>query len=408
MPEPGQVSVLTQSNGRLSNRFNQQAAPYFNSPFYFAKIVNDYNSSFLNPWFGDYGMLVFFGGGHAATNDNSVVGLILGESSRFVRLVDPSPIKGTGTDEATIMANIFENGTAFANDGWGDAVVDQRPISPHSYGSGDILGPGYGGAEHGTFMRVVSGAGGVGGGVAAEAAHRLDFNRLDGEANGPNPGYQWQRVARKSGAAFNMAAFNNIGPPQWSAFVPAQGRVYYATRNSRPQRWFDLTTSSYAEGRGAGLTADADGPDNGILFHVPERELLIFMDRFGGKLRARICPVNNADPSWDNAGVAFSRTLDIDLGWSCACWCTDNGRILVGDVLADNAAVFEIKIPVRLSDPWPVERAPFAAGQRIAFAQSTTYKKWSYNPQLRAIVYMPLASAQASDDTVYVYRPRGT
>jgi hypothetical protein len=408
VPPPGQVARLTQSNGLLANKFNLRAASYFNIPFYFAKIVNDYSGSFVNPWFGEHGALIFFGGGHAATNDNSVVGLVLGDTCRFTRLVDPSPISGRGTDTATLEANIFQNGTAFSNDGWADTKVDQRPVSPHSYGSGDVIGPADGGAVHGSFIRVISGAGGFGGEVAAEAAHQVPFATLTGAADGPTPSYAWQRLANKPGAAFNKAASSNIGPPQWSAFVPAQRRVYYVSRNNRGQRWFDTTTRSYVDGTGAGLTANADGPDTGILFHVPTRNLLVFMDRFGGRLRARVCDVSVNQPAWDNNAVTLSTALPLALEWACACWCEDNNRIVLADVAGDSNAAYEITIPQRLGDPWPVERAPFPAGQTIRFNKESTYKKWSYNPRVRSIVYMPYASPDAEDDVVYVYRPRGT
>ena len=400
--------MLTQSSGHLVNKFNSCAAPYFNNPFYFAKIVNDYSGSFLNPHFGQRGAIIFFGGGHAATNDNSVVGLVLGETCRFTRLVDPSPVASTGTDIASINANIFRNGTDFANNGWADSVVDQKPASPHSYGSGDVMGPTEGGAANGSFIRVLNGAAGYGGYIGAEAAHKVDFATLDGSADGSKPSYEWKRLAKKEGAVFNAAAVGTVGAPQWSAFVPKQRRVYYASRNFAPQRWFDVSANNYVVGTGAGLDPTADGPDNGILFHVPERDLLVFMDRSNGFLRIRFCDVSGGQPSWINTPAWISHALNIGTGWACACWCPDNERIIVGDVSGDASAAYEVSIPTSLSDRWQVSRAPFGPGQRINFAPSCTYKKWSYNPKVRGIVYMPYASKDAGDDTVYVYRPRGT
>ena len=90
-----------------------------------------------------------------------------------------------------------------------------------------------------------------------------------------------------------------------------------------------------------------------------------------------------------------------------ACWCPDNGRIIVGNALGDNAAVYEIEIPSDVDQVWGVTRVPLPAGQRIPPAPSTTYKKWSYNPYVRSIVYFPYAS-RSGDDEIFVYRPRGT
>ena len=94
--------------------------------------------------------------------------------------------------------------------------------------------------------------------------------------------------------------------------------------------------------------------------------------------------------------------------FSCACWCPDNNRIIVGAASGDNAAVYEIEIPATLSNPWNIVRAPFGDGQTIGFVGSPTYKKWSYNSRVRAIVYMPYAAGLTGDDTVWVYRPRNT
>lgn len=48
VPPPGEVAVLTQSNGGLRNRFIEQAAPYF-EPYYYVNTVNDYSGAFKNP-----------------------------------------------------------------------------------------------------------------------------------------------------------------------------------------------------------------------------------------------------------------------------------------------------------------------------------------------------------------------
>src|SRR5438552_2296223 len=74
VPAPGEVATLTLKNGKLTNSFISNSSKYYSS-FHYAKTVNDYSTSYLNPWFGDYGAIIFFGGGHAATNDNSVSAL---------------------------------------------------------------------------------------------------------------------------------------------------------------------------------------------------------------------------------------------------------------------------------------------------------------------------------------------
>ena len=57
-------------------------------------------------------------------------------------------------------------------------------------------------------------------------------------------------------------------------------------------------------------------------------------------------------------------------------------------------------------------RSPLGAGQSLVPADQVrgiglTYKKFHYDEKVRAVVYMPLASAD-DEDRVYVYRPRFT
>src|SRR3954468_23731787 len=88
LPAEGEVATLTAANGRLTNSFVSCVAPYY-EPFYSVKICNDYSTGWLDPYFGDYGALIFFGGGHAATNDNTVMALVLGKDScSFRRMTD--------------------------------------------------------------------------------------------------------------------------------------------------------------------------------------------------------------------------------------------------------------------------------------------------------------------------------
>lgn len=150
VPPAGQVAVLSRANGRLANSFISQCASYY-QPFYYAKTINDYSGSFLNPYFGTHGAVIFFGGGHAATNDNTVTGLVLGmESCTFRRLVDPSPIFGTDSSTATRTANAITSSAHFIDMQRCEYLVDGQPAAPHSYSSGDVIGPDEGGAANGS------------------------------------------------------------------------------------------------------------------------------------------------------------------------------------------------------------------------------------------------------------------
>ncbi len=405
MPAAGQVGLLTQANGGLSNSFISQCVPYF-SPYYFAKIVNDYSGSFLNPYFGSHGAVLFFGGGHAATNDNSLAALVLGPAAcSFRRLVDPSPLFGSDSSNATIGANTLTSNISFINMTYAEYTVDGKPAAPHSYSSGDVIGPAHGGAAQGSFIRVLNSAAGMIGLAGAEAAHQVDFSTTVGP-------YRWQRVTNNVG--FNGSPTGNgtkLAPPNWTAWVPSQNRIYTESRmaGAVPRlSWFDRASHLWVTGTGGQRLNDAEhGSVSGAMFHVPQRNLLVFADCKAGVLRLQYLDTTLSQPSWVTS-VSMSQPVPLELAFTSACWCEDNQRILVGELQGDNAAVVEVEIPLNLGTRWAATRVPFGAGQTIPWATNASYKKWTYNPRIKAVTYFPRADPQGLNDVVYVYRPRNT
>lgn len=400
------MALLTQANGRLANRFRDIVAPYYD-PFYSKKIVNDYSSAFKNPYWGTWGGMIFFGGGHAATNDNMVAIAEYGASGiTFRRLCDPTPWFGTGTDATTRYRNSVDNANASLNMTYMESTIDGKPGAPHSYGSGDVIGPEHGGAAHGTFTQVVSAAVNYRNDDGAVAAHELPLDSM-GTASSARA---WRRVTNAVGSNFGPGA-----APLLTTFVPAQNRIYIVTNGMNVPglvRWFDRTGKAWVTGSGAGFSYDeADGWDSGILFHVPARGLLLCMYPVGGRLKIQWMDVTVAQPTLGSP-VTLSQPLTVGVPWSAACWCSHSQRIIVAGVSGDNAAVYEIEIPTTLSATWTVTRAPFGPGQSFAPADPSlgygvTWKKFQYDEKLRAVVYMPLAASEG-DDRIWVYRPRGT
>lgn len=253
---------------------------------------------------------------------------------------------------------------------------------------------------------MVSSAAGFIGTAAAEAAHQLDF------ASSAPGTYRWRRLTQNVG--YNSAPQGldlRIAPPNWTAWVPSQNRIYTesrATSTPRYMRWFDRASGTWQNGTGGLRLNDAElGSITGAMFHVPERNLLIFADCKFGVLRLQYLDTTLSQPSWVTA-VRLSQAVPLQAAFTTACWCPDNQRILVGELAGDNGAVVEVAIPVQLSDTWTATRAPFGAGQTIPWATNASYKKWTYNPKVKAVVYVPRADPNGVNDMVYVYRPRNT
>ena len=410
VPAPGEVAVLRTSTGELSNTFVSQTSP-LHEPFYSATIINDYGGGVLNPHWGQRGMVIFWGGGHAATNDNSAIGLELNETGgTFKRLTTPTDISETGTGPVAKLLNsrMTDASTPSIDTKIGSEehaeYWDGQPVSPHTYGTLCVLGPADGGAAKGTLIKVVHGAGAVCGFFSAEAAHKIDFPTDTGAAGS----YTWQRITNNRGRyvshTVNDATFV---APVWEVLVPSQRRVYHEANYLGAPRWFDLDTEAYVIGTGA-ARAPCDSDVNGhVMLPIPERNLVVYLDRAGGIMRAQYLDTTQSNPSWTVAG-ALATPLTITADWCTACWCPDNQRIIVGDISGDAAACYEIEIPATLGNPWPVARAPFPSGQSIAWGPGRSYGKWSWNPRIKAIPYFPTADPDGLSDTVFVYRPRNT
>jgi hypothetical protein len=395
----------------LANRFRDVVAPYYD-PFFYVKTVNDYSSSFKNPYWGTYGCQVFWGGGHAGTNDNTVTVAEYGANAiTFKRASDPTPWFGTTPNDAT--ANSSGNANAALDFNYMESTIDGQPGSPHSYACGDIIGPEYGGAVHGTLLQVGGAAVNRANDAGAFAAHHMQFDTAT-LATLAGPNRKWKRVTNnRPGAGWGTSS-----APWYTAFVGRHQRVYIATNGMGvpgPVRWFDRVTSTYVAGTGIGFSIDeAAGYDSGVMFWVPQRDLLICaypLTSGDVKLQWMNVAAGVTQPTV-GAPVTLSQTLRVDLPWSAICWCPDNSRLIVIGVSGESGAAYEIEIPASLSSTWTVTRAAFGSGQTMVPADpargyGVTWKKFQYDEKVRAIVYMPLAATDG-DDRVWVYRPRNT
>ncbi len=410
VPQPGQVAVLTVANGGLANNYRSQCAPYY-SPFFFVKTSNTYGGCFKNPYWGDHGCALFFSGGHANTNDNSVTVAEYGMSAvRFRRVLDPTPWFGTGTDQLTQYNNSV--GDANAHLDWvgvpgasdlryGVSTIDGKIGSSHTYGSGDFIGPLHGGAAHGSFVRVVSPAINQRNTRGAVSAFALDFADTDS----PSSARSWRQLseARRSEVGFGSA-------PTLTQFVGTQQRVYIVTNGLTAVRWFDLASGEYVTGTGTGFGYDdADGYEGGTMFLVPSRGLLVCAFRYRGQVRLQWMDVTVAQPTLGGTAT-LSHTLEVPDPWGAATWCSHNERIILGGIAQDNEAVYEVAIPANPRNTWEVSRAPFPEGQTLpAMSSASEFKRFAYDEELRAIFYFEGARREdQGEDVAYVYRPRGT
>lgn len=426
-PAAGDAVMLTLAAGTMTNVYTDSCAPYYGK-YWHPNTLNAYSGGVYNPHHGTYGAYVCFGSGHAGTNDNSVLALELGSSAcTWRRLTDPTPFAGAGTDTTTQGNNSVGHYGSQIDWDWGEnAGIDGQPCSDHSYGSLTIVGPADGGHANGTLRRVQQATlniefNGTYGTPAVLAGHSLDFVNTAGSA-----GNAWARLAATPRRDIPQNA------PQWSVYVPDRDVTFVESMASAAPRWYDhasgTPTTPWVTGTGTSRLITAAGSEPGAaIFYVPSRKLILCLDAAtsGSGLRIQYMDVDPsiAQPSWVRAGVTLSASISIPDGWTTACWCSDNNRIIVGGAggtfvsRAGTTATYactghyEIEIPVTLSSTWTVSAVTYPT-QVVNYNVFQGYNRFDYAPAAKCIVWANWMAAAGRPgptvDEIYAIRPTGT
>lgn len=406
VPPEGEVAVLSVANGKLTNNFRDACSPFFET-FYFRFIVNDYAGAVKNPFYGQFGATMWFGGGHSATNNNQVTALEYGlDSCTFKRVCDPTnwfPANPSLNDATSDIGALLNTSPVY----WIDSVADNKPLNPHSWKTQFLQTPANGGDTCGTFYQVTIPAGGIGN-RNTTGVFKLPIT----SASADSDSLVWERDSATAAEADG----SNWSGPIITAHVPTQNRTYILTANLQGLRWYDHTTKAWVTGTGTPFDyQDADqfvpSDVSWTMFYVPDRELVVYATKLDGELRLQWMDVTQTQPTAGSVAT-LSETVSIaNKPWSSACWCKKNNRILVFG--ASDIAAIEIEIPATLSDEWPVTVAPYGSGQSFPLGDGTgaggdrasSFGKIDEDETIGCVVNFPIAT-QAGADLVYVYNPR--
>jgi hypothetical protein len=411
----GDVAALTNTNGKLANHFRDAAYTSDGySSTYALTIVDAYSGSTKNPYWGTYGSQIFYGSGHAASNVNATMIAEYGHNSiTFKRIVNPTnwfpanPEYNEGQGVPDTSWHLDEHIPAVVDLVWGESLADGKPTSIHSYGHPFVVGPEYGGATYGSYWLPIISAGAASGYVGSLSSHKLDFTSLT-----PNPATMaWSRSSTEATDISHDA--NGWGGPVLGAFVPSRMRCYLLSCSSGAYvpKWLDLTTGTYHNGSGNGFSYNFPTNDdslsngNGHMVPVPAREIVVFGMRRNGVLILEY--YNSAVDQPTKINVSLSSPISLPQNWSCLSWASSNNRLLVGG--AEAGAMYEISLPMDLSQPWTVTRVPYGTGTftpiDVSMGIANSFNKFAVDTRLNAIVYFGRAT-QFGDDTVYVYKLR--
>jgi hypothetical protein len=347
----------------------------------FGTIIDRFSGGVYNPYWGAYGGMVFHGGGHASTYDNSVLILDYNDLT-FKRLSDASP-QSTFTDAHDDP--LFNHATCEFGDG--------QPGGGHSFDLLAIIPPEDGGAPAGTLVRPTSHGVHVRISCSTGWAHRFDMD--------PNVARgRWERASTNAG----VPGFLNPGAT--SAYDPVRKRIWWSASLSQLPwmiRYFDVAAREqrhieYAFAQGAERAPPAN-PDSMTMRYDPVRDLLILTVTWQGNLRIAYLRCSAPQAGW------FTPTLSSQIP-SLSTWSHPFDYVPEIDRFimlapADNGAVYEIAVPTDPTQTWTVTRRPFT-GLATVPVSYVTGKRWSYSPAVKAFVWLP-----RSDASVYVYRPVG-
>jgi hypothetical protein len=397
VPAAGAMATYESGGSVLTNTWRSTHNDAIADAFYSSKMRNAYSGTIAHPTWGDWGGLVLMGGGHANTNYAAVHIVTFAVSTMyFERVADTYDWAAADNNTGDITSELNSYGEVTATVGGTLKIA-----SGHSYGNLVMA--------NGRLERVMRQAYVYtgGGGDEAQAYHTLDLTN-------PATASSARSWVRQTDTLGGWSATN---APAFTAYAADQDRIYLMTRGSANLRWFDRATEAWVTGDNAGwgypsADTDAGDPVTGVLFAVPERNLVVAAYRQSGNLVLQYIQTTASQPTVATATLGTSLALPVE-GGKAVCWCSHSARILVFGVTSNTDKVYEVTIPATLTDTWTVDNHTISGGS-IDPVSIMTRAGWGcqYHPQIRAVVLLhDLKHASSSPDTidrVTVYRPRNT
>ena len=349
----------------------------------FFKIVDSFSGGVYTPYWGTYGAMIFTGGGHASTYDNSVLMLDYDDLT-FKRLSNASPPSTYNDTDPDPLFDPLQG-----------EYADGQRASGHSFDMLSILPPDQGGAEAGS-MFAVSGMG-----VHSRMnrgnnwAHHFDIRR---EMIEPAKRGKWADATTTAPTDYRY-------PGACSAYDPARKRIWWISAlYSQPPliRYLDIDARKQETVRFTSppqVAPHANSDSMTLRYHAALDIVILSCTAFGIFTMAYL-HCSRPQDGWVRPMLSMQIPSKAGLSYPFD-YVPELGRYVMlapGDPLA----VYEIEVP---SDPtmlWNITRQPFKGLPTIPI-QRVAGKRWSYAPAVKAFLW--LARAQ---EPLYAYRPNGT
>lgn len=382
VPARGVMADVPEVNSFLSakpvwtQQLSSAGSPVQISDFYWNTIINDFSGGAFNPYWspsgGDAGCMLFYGGGHSATNFNGIVAF------------DFSTLQYSVVYLGTSGENMYPVNTTTAQ------YADGQPGASHTYDIPVVIGPSAG-YPLGALIIVAQMAAFSAESANSNSVFLFDFN---------NQAAGWQ-------AKFVPATDVSWGAGGAAAWDSTNNRVYWIINGN--QGWqhfhFNLETNtqvvqSLAEGYRRLQAID----DHQILGFDAERGVIIAADVSTDRLSRRLYWMDVNDASTEKRWNAVTLSADFGDGLFGGLLMAKDTHLGVWCCISSTQQGFVhyMRPPTNLSDPWVFTKRPvsFSDGYNPDLSFGVTGKRWSYAPKLRSFVLKSLAA-----QPIRVYRP---
>jgi hypothetical protein len=343
-----------------------------NATFVFAA----YSGGAYNPWYGPWGAHVIHGGGHAATQDNSVF-IADFNTLRFERISGPTLLGSFNEYENSIRTGGFPDNNSNPRE-----LAPGVPGSAHTYDCLLILPPSIAGDPYGALVRPVAGAIGLGVSRTTGWSHAFTFGDR-----------RWQRFSGNHAAAWT--------PGGSCAYDTRRHRVWpLSSDNLTSLMFLDLNTRRWTNVSGSPQRV-VGYPDMVYSAYCAHRDIVVMSTNGERERDARFYWFAADSNGSSRIPVRFERQELPAANWGqgSLLYVPELSR-LIWFSLEGGDFYYEIDVPEDPNRPWSwTARAITGPGRPSALtpaAYNSVYRRLDYSPQLKSLVWVTAQSASAS------------
>jgi hypothetical protein len=332
----------------------------------------DYSGGAYNRYWGNFGAHVLHGGGHSASNDNSVF-LFDYNDLTFKRVGGPTQLGSDGAYETAIESG----GGSVSNP---CEYTTGVPGSAHTYDCLMILPPSLGGGTKGSLLRPVASAVGRAASRSTGWSHRFDLSTL-----------AWEKWSTN-----NASNWDNGGTTCWDT---SRNKVWPITSTGMTNAVsLDLASATWSNSGGAHPSMSNSYPDTVLSAYEAQRDIVVIStcQDGGGAGQSFYWFAGSSNGSARTSVTFSSGTLpDARFGSGVLLYIPELGKLIYW-TRQDMDAYYEITVPASPASSWSWVRVAITGSGRPSLLPNAprqeTFRRMDYAPQLKSLVFVACRS----------------